>query len=32
MKGGGSLVVAGGNWERLGAAQQHRQTPAEPPI
>ena len=30
-QGGGFFGVAGGNWGRLGASQQHRQPPAEPP-
>ena len=31
LQGGGFFGVAGGNWGRLGAPQQHRQPPPEPP-
>jgi hypothetical protein len=31
MSGGGFFEVAGGNWGRLEAPQQHRQPPVEPP-
>jgi len=32
MKGGGFVEVAGGNWGRLGALQQHRQPPPTDPL